>query len=125
MVVSADPHFSHHIFLQEGRSVEMWYLDTFSKLFGQDGDSRTNAVGAVHKYVRSITLSHFGSEILKTRAILQLEEFLKKTLHSWSACSSVEVKHASAAVNFQALPNFHLTYYLFCIWDFHGYAICR
>ena len=33
VVVSADPQFNHSIILQEGRSVEIWYLDTFSKNF--------------------------------------------------------------------------------------------
>ncbi|KAI8535046.1 hypothetical protein RHMOL_Rhmol10G0144700 [Rhododendron molle] len=33
MVVSTDPEVNHYLLLQEGRSVEMWYLDTFSKLF--------------------------------------------------------------------------------------------
>lgn len=108
MVVSADPQINNSIILQEGRSVELWYLDTFSKIFAQDGDSNTNSVGAVHKYIRSNTLNHFGSEILKTRMLPQLEAEVTKTLHSWSKSSSVHVKNASSAVNFNPFTNFFL-----------------
>ena len=64
MVVSVDPQFNHSIILQEGRSVEQWHLYAFSKLFSQDGESNIT-VGTIHKYIRSTTLSHFGSECWK------------------------------------------------------------
>ena len=97
--MSADPHFNHSIVLQEGRSVEMWHLDTFSKIFGQEGESKTNVVGIAHKYIRSTTLSHFGSEVLKTRVVPLLEEEVHKTLLSWCTHSSVDLKRAFSAVS--------------------------
>ena len=99
MVVSADPEFNHNIFLQEGRSVELWYMSSFAKLFNQDGESRTNALGAVHRYVRGIVLNHFGAESLKQNLLAQIEVVVDKSLQSWSTQESVDVKHAVSSVS--------------------------
>lgn len=103
LVISADPEFNNYILLQEGKLVELYYLDTFSNIFKQTGDDqfRPNAAGLVHKYVRSIFLSHFGAEILKTKLLNQIEEFVERTLFSWSNQASVEVKRAASEVKFQ------------------------
>ena len=37
-MVSADPEINNYIFQNEGKLVEMWYLDSFSKLFAQSGE---------------------------------------------------------------------------------------
>lgn len=108
VVVSADPEFNSYLFQQEGRSVELWYLDTFSKIFVHEGDSKTNAVGIVHKYVRSIFLNHFGAERLKEKLLPEIQEFVTKSLCSWSSQESVEVKHAGSVVNFYFSTYFHL-----------------
>ena len=97
----------HFILLQEGRSVEIWYLDTFSKLFSQDAESKITVVGTVQKYIRSTTLNHFGFDVLKTRVLPRLEEEVHKTLHSWSTQSSVDVKRAAIAINSQAFPHLY------------------
>ncbi|KAM5562734.1 hypothetical protein ABKV19_017777 [Rosa sericea] len=104
VVISADPEFNNFLFQQEGRSVEMWYLDTFSKIFVHEGESKTNAVGIVHKYVRSIFLNHFGAERLKEKLLPEIQEFVNKSLCSWSSQESVEVKHAGSVMvlNFSA-----------------------
>ncbi|XP_048337288.2 beta-amyrin 16-alpha-hydroxylase CYP87D16 [Ziziphus jujuba] len=106
VVISADPEFNNYILLQEGKLVELYYLDTFSNIFKQTGDDqfRPNAAGLVHKYVRSIFLSHFGAEILKTKLLNQIEEFVERTLFSWSNQASVEVKRAASemVLNFSA-----------------------
>mgnify|MGYP004716940327 FL=1 len=98
IVVSADPKVNHFILSQEGKLVELWYLDTFSKLFNQEGDSRTTAVGDIHKYIRSRTLNYLGVEALKEKLLPQLEEMACRTLDSWSNQESVEVKRAFGAV---------------------------
>ncbi|KAJ4829735.1 hypothetical protein Tsubulata_020747, partial [Turnera subulata] len=94
IVVSGDPEFNNYIIQQEGKSVEMWYMDSFSKLFAQSGESRTNAFGIIHKYARSLTLTHFGSESLKGRLLPHVQDIITKTLNNWSSLPSVEVKHA-------------------------------
>nr|GMN30905.1 hypothetical protein TIFTF001_044524 [Ficus carica]GMN30949.1 hypothetical protein TIFTF001_044530 [Ficus carica] len=78
--------------------VELWYLDTFSKVFAQDGEIRTTAPGAVHKYLRTSILNHFGSKRLKDNLLLQIEDFVNKTLSAWSTQASVEVKIAASAM---------------------------
>ncbi|KAM7503104.1 hypothetical protein LguiB_002008 [Lonicera macranthoides] len=101
VVVSTDAEVNHNIFLQEGRSVELWYMSSFAKLFNQDGDSRTNALGAVHRYVRGIVLNHFGAESLKQNLLAQIEVAVDKSLQSWSTQESVDVKHAVSSMAFE------------------------
>ncbi|PON66226.1 Cytochrome P450, E-class, group I [Parasponia andersonii] len=98
VVVSADPEFNNFIFQQEGKLVELWYMDTFSNVFVLEGESRMNAVGAVHKYIRITFLSLFGTESLKEKLLPQLEQVINKSLSAWSTQSSVEVKHVASAM---------------------------
>jgi hypothetical protein len=103
IVVSTDPEFNRYIVKQEGQSVELWYLDSFSKIFAMEGENKITALGLVHKYVRSIGLEHFGTDSLKERMLPQIEEFVNKTLQTWSKQPCVEVKRASSTVSF-SLP---------------------
>uniref|UniRef100_A0A2N9GE59 Cytochrome P450 n=1 Tax=Fagus sylvatica TaxID=28930 RepID=A0A2N9GE59_FAGSY len=84
------------------RKVSLNYgpLDSFAKLFGQEGENKTNAVGLVHKYMRSLVLGHFGAESLKEKLLPQIEEFVNKTLQTWSSQNSIEVKHAASVMVF-------------------------
>ncbi|XP_050260352.1 cucurbitadienol 11-hydroxylase-like [Quercus robur] len=100
IVISVDPEFNHYIVKQEGKLVELWYMDSFSSLFSMEGESRTTALGVIHKYVRSIILDHFGTEPLKEKLLPQIEVFVSKTLETWSTQSSVEVKHAASIMVF-------------------------
>lgn len=109
IIVSTDVEFNHYLAKQEGRLVELWYLDSFAELFKQDGENKTNAIGLVHKYVRSITLNHFGIDNLKETLLSQIEEYVNKTLQTWSSLPSVEVKHAASAVSFIFSPIIHLS----------------
>ncbi|KAJ6906498.1 cytochrome P450 87A3-like [Populus alba x Populus x berolinensis] len=93
-VVTADPEINNYIFQNEGKLVEMWYLDSFSKLLAQSGESRTNAFGIIHKYARSLTLTHFGSESLKERLLPEVENIVSKSLQMWSSNGSIDVKTA-------------------------------
>ncbi|GMN50081.1 hypothetical protein TIFTF001_019252 [Ficus carica] len=97
-VISADPEFNNFLFQQEGRLVELYYLNTFSKIFVHEGESRTNEFGAVHKYVRRIFLNHFGAERLKGKLLPEIEEVVNKTLRAWSTQASVEIKHAASVM---------------------------
>ncbi|KAK9944352.1 hypothetical protein M0R45_009925 [Rubus argutus] len=98
VIISADREINNYLLQQEGKLLEVWYMDTFSKIFGQDGDSRVTAAGTVHKYLRHIFLEHFGAEILKEKLLTQIEAFINKTLGSWSSQESVEVKHAASVM---------------------------
>ena len=100
IVVSIDPEFNHYIVKQEGRLVELWYMDSFSKLLVMEGENKTNAIGVVHKYIRSIALNDFGVDPLKEKLLPQIEEFVNKTLQTWSSHPLVEMKHAASVVIF-------------------------
>ncbi|CAK7329098.1 unnamed protein product [Dovyalis caffra] len=84
IVISTDPELNHLILRQEGRLVETWHLDTFSRPSNQDSESRTSAVGVIHKYIRNLSLTHFGVEGLKQGLLPQIEDIVKKTLLKWS-----------------------------------------
>ena len=100
MVVSIDPEFNHYINKQEGKLVELWYLDSFSKLLAMEGENKITAIGVFHKYLRSIILNHCGADPLKEKLLPQIEEFANKTLQTWSSHPLVEMKHAASVVIF-------------------------
>lgn len=101
VLVSADPEFNNYVLKQEGRMVEFWYLDTFSKIFMLEGENGTNQIGVIHKYARSIFLNHFGAECIKEKLLTQIEGSINKHLCAWSNQESVEVKKAGSIVNFK------------------------
>ena len=98
VVISADPEFNNYLVQQEGRLVEIW-LGPLSKAFLPDGNSQLLEGGYMHKYIRSITLSHVGADCIREKLLPQLEEMCRQTLHKWSTQTSVEVKQSSANVN--------------------------
>lgn len=99
-MVTADPEINSFIYAQEGKTVELWYLDSISKVLKQDGDTRTTAGGVIHKYLRGITLNHFGSESLKTKLLADIQRCVDKVLVQWSSRPSVEMQHGTLAVSF-------------------------
>jgi hypothetical protein len=96
-VVSSDPEFNYYVFQQEGKLVERWYMDSFSKLLGQDV-TRITARKDIHKYLRNLILSHFGHEALKEKLLSNLEDAISQRLHDWSKLPSLEVKKNTSAV---------------------------
>ncbi|KAL8060470.1 hypothetical protein ABFX02_02G026300 [Erythranthe guttata] len=97
VVVSADSEFNNYIFQQEEKLVVRWYLDLFEKLFKQTGEIRPNGL-AIHKYVKSMTLSRFGPECVKQNLLLQFEQLVQTTLLSWSTLDRFDLTHASVAM---------------------------
>nr|A0A0B4KZX8.1 RecName: Full=Beta-amyrin 16-alpha-hydroxylase CYP87D16; AltName: Full=Cytochrome P450 87D16 [Maesa lanceolata]AHF22090.1 CYP87D16 [Maesa lanceolata] len=96
IIVTADPQLNNYLFQQEGRAVELWYLDSFQKLFNLEGANRPNAVGHIHKYVRSVYLSLFGVESLKTKLLADIEKTVRKNLIGGTTKGTFDAKHASA-----------------------------
>ena len=103
VVVSSDPDFNYHIFQQEGRLVEIWYLDSFARLVGQDASQSTAASGYVHKYLRNLVLAHFGTEVLKDKLLSKAEDMIRTRLHDWSKLPALEFKTCVSSVIYQAL----------------------
>ncbi|KAI6700970.1 hypothetical protein NL676_015294 [Syzygium grande] len=85
-------------------------MDAFSKLLALDGEARVNALGAVHKYGRGITLSHFSTESLKQGLLTQIEEIVGRTLSIWSNWESIEVWNSSASMIFKLNTKFMFGY---------------
>ncbi|KAJ6905385.1 hypothetical protein NC652_023209 [Populus alba x Populus x berolinensis] len=100
IIVSADPEVNKYIFSQEGNLVEMWYLDSFAKLFAFEGESKVTAIGRVHRYLRGITLNHFGGESLREKMLPQIEVAINNNLCRWSTQGPVEVKSAISRMIF-------------------------
>lgn len=98
VVVTADPKLNNYLFQQEGRVVELWYLDSFQKLFNLEGANRPNAVGQIHKYVRGVYLGLFGVESLRTKLLADIEKTVRKTLLGWSTKGTIDAKHAASTM---------------------------
>ncbi|KAL9174030.1 hypothetical protein ABFS82_02G026100 [Erythranthe guttata] len=97
VVVSADHEFNSYILQQEEKLVVRSYLDLFEKLFKQSGKLRPDGL-ALHKYMKTSALSRFGLECIKKSLLLQFDQLVRTTLHSWSTQDRVDLKHASVAM---------------------------
>ncbi|OVA07648.1 Cytochrome P450 [Macleaya cordata] len=103
VVVSSDPEFNHFILQQEGKLVEMWYMDSLSSVFGSEVSEGAN-IGYIHKYTRNLVLGHLGTECLKQMLLLQMEVMVTQYLQSWSTKPSVELKESISTVSHSSQP---------------------
>ncbi|KAK9270787.1 hypothetical protein L1049_026372 [Liquidambar formosana] len=99
VVVSCDPEFNQFIFQQEGKLVELWYLDSFAKILRQDTLTFTPN-GYIHKYLRNRVLNQFGADILKRKLLSEMEHVICAKLQAWSTLPTVELKSATSAMIF-------------------------
>ena len=95
-VISADPDVSRFVLQQEGKLFHCWYMESFDNLFGPQ--NVLSSQGALHKCLRSLILSQFGSESLRTRVLSQVEELVLKKLQLWSNHTSVDLKEGITSV---------------------------
>ena len=80
---------------QDEKLVELYYMDSFSKLVHQD--NMNNVSGYLHKYVSRVILSHFGHEALKQKLMSEFEDAINhELLHEWTKQPEVDVKHQTA-----------------------------
>ncbi|KAJ4823125.1 hypothetical protein Tsubulata_001894 [Turnera subulata] len=93
IIICTDPEVIKYVLTQEGKLVEIWYLDSFAKFFAHEGENRLNAIGKVHSYVRSITLNHFGVDRLRESLLPKVEDMIHAHLIKWSTQGPVDVKH--------------------------------
>ncbi|KAM3743612.1 hypothetical protein ACB098_07G159600 [Castanea mollissima] len=110
VIVSTNPEFNNYIVKQEGRLVEIWYLDTFAKFFGMEGENKMSALGDVHKYIRSITLNHLGADAVKEKLLPQMEEIVNKALQTWSSQPSVDMRDAASKMLFDFGAKIYFSY---------------
>ncbi|KAG5222972.1 cytochrome P450 [Salix suchowensis] len=105
IIVSTDYEMNKYILQHEGTLVELWYLDSFAKFFALEGETRVNAIGTVHKYLRSITLNHFGVESLKASLLPKIEDMLHTNLANWATQGPVDVKQVISVMVFNFTAN--------------------
>ncbi|KAJ6302835.1 hypothetical protein OIU77_016852 [Salix suchowensis] len=80
IIVSIGYEMNKYILQHEGTLVELWYLDSFAKFFALEGETRVNAIGTVHKYLRRITLNLFGFDSLKASLLPKIDDMLHTNL---------------------------------------------
>ncbi|RZC72219.1 hypothetical protein C5167_035636 [Papaver somniferum] len=95
MVITTDPEISNYIFMEEGKSVHLWYMDSFDNFLGEALINST-ATAYIHKYLKNLFLNHVGNESLKDKLLPKIELMANQALHSWSTQPSVEVKECTA-----------------------------
>ncbi|CAI0395958.1 unnamed protein product [Linum tenue] len=96
VVMSADPDFNHFILQQEGKLVELWYMDSFAELVGQRGPLKEVATaGSLHKNLKKLIQEHIGIESLKGDLLGLMDRVVNRTLDSWTT-GRVEVRSATA-----------------------------
>ncbi|KAH8498840.1 hypothetical protein H0E87_017673, partial [Populus deltoides] len=105
VIVSTDYEMNKYILQHEGTLVELWYLDSFAKFFALEGETRVNAIGKVHRYLRSITLNHFGVESLKESLLPKIEDMLHTNLAKWATQGPVDVKQVISVMVFNFTAN--------------------
>ncbi|KAJ8771676.1 hypothetical protein K2173_026853 [Erythroxylum novogranatense] len=95
VVVSSDADFNNFILQQEGKLVELWYMDSFAELIGQNGEMKDSIkAGHIHKHLKKTVAECFGAERLKGILFPELDQTVKRALDSWTKHKSLEVKHA-------------------------------
>lgn len=100
VVVSADPDLNYFIFQQEGKIFQSWYPDTFTEIFGKQNVGSLH--GFMYKYLKNMMLNLFGPESLK-KMLSEVEEAACRTLQQSSCQDSVELKDATARVNWNII----------------------
>ncbi|MCL7025758.1 hypothetical protein MKW94_016846 [Papaver nudicaule] len=92
-IVSTDPEVKNATpTQQEGQAFEFWYPESCHKIFGVQ--SLLVLHGAVHKYVRSMVVHHFGPNSLKQELFPYIVEGVQRNLSSWSSQDSIELNEA-------------------------------
>ncbi|CAL1412689.1 unnamed protein product [Linum trigynum] len=113
VVVSSDPDFNHYILQQEGKLVELWYLDSFAEIIGQSTTSLKEAWNAqeLHKSLKKSVYDHIGVERLKGKLVGRMEEMVGRTLDGWAGRAEaedrggVEVKRACSKMVMELSSN--------------------
>ncbi|KAI3950856.1 hypothetical protein MKX01_021977 [Papaver californicum] len=90
VVISADQEFNYHIVQQEGKFVQLWYMEAFTAFFsGHQAEANT---AYIHKYIKRTMTNYVGLESVKEKLIGRLEVMANQGLQSWATKSSIEFK---------------------------------
>ncbi|KAI3859652.1 hypothetical protein MKX03_031166 [Papaver bracteatum] len=95
MVITTDPEISNYIFMEEGKSVHLWYMDSFDRFIGE-GLINSTTSAYIHKYLKNLIFNHVGNESLKEKLLPKIELIVNQAFNTWSTQPSVEVKECTA-----------------------------
>ncbi|KAI3859651.1 hypothetical protein MKX03_031165 [Papaver bracteatum] len=95
MVLTTDPEISNYIFMEEGKSVDLWYMESFNRFIG-DGLISSSSSAYIHKYLKNLVINHVGIESLKEKLLPKIELIVHRALNDWSTQLSVEVKECTS-----------------------------
>ncbi|TYI42018.1 hypothetical protein ES332_A01G068900v1 [Gossypium tomentosum] len=98
VAVSSDPEFNYFLLQQEGKLLELYYMDSFSQMVHHDNMS--NVGGYFHRYLRRSILCHFGHEPLKRKLLSEFEDVINHELHKWTNLPEVDVKRQTVPMLF-------------------------
>ncbi|PPD79696.1 hypothetical protein GOBAR_DD23386 [Gossypium barbadense] len=90
VAVSSDPEFNYFVLQQEGKLIELYYMDSFSQTV--HNDNLSNLGGYFQRYLRRSILRHFGHEPLKRKLLSELEDVINHEVHKWTNLPEVDVK---------------------------------
>lgn len=112
MVISTDPEMNRYILQEEGRSVILWYTQSFNKVFGQQSIIAQH--GMIHKYLKNLIRHLVGPENLKANILHELDDVIRRHLHSWSTRhATVDLKDVTSDVNIYLYLHTYMFNYLF------------
>ncbi|MFQ6621194.1 hypothetical protein Gotur_003016 [Gossypium turneri] len=108
VAVSSDPEFNYFVLQQEGKLIELYYMDSFSQTV--HNDNLSNLGGYFQRYLRRSILRHFGHEPLKRKLLSELEDVINHELHKWTNLPEVDVKRQTVPMLFDLTSQILMSY---------------
>ncbi|KAG4161246.1 hypothetical protein ERO13_D01G043200v2 [Gossypium hirsutum] len=108
VAVSSDPEFNYFVLQQEGKLIELYYMDSFSQTV--HNDNLSNLGGYFQRYLRRSILRHFGHEPLKRKLLSELEDVINHEVHKWTNLPEVDVKLQTVPMLFDLTSQILMSY---------------
>ncbi|GJM96103.1 hypothetical protein PR202_ga12913 [Eleusine coracana subsp. coracana] len=94
----------------EERAFQIWYPSSFMRVFG--ADNIINALGPLHRHIRSLVLRLFGPESLRRALLRDVQSAARDELQSWlhQGQHGVDVRAATSRVRVPVSSSLFLGY---------------
>ncbi|GJS57762.1 cytochrome P450 87A3-like protein [Tanacetum coccineum] len=107
VIVSTDSEFNYMVFQQEGQSLEIWYPESLTKIFGTRNLGSLH--GNLHKFLKNMILTIVSPESLK-KMFSDIECVATKNMKGWACKETVEMKTAVADMIFELMGKKLISY---------------
>ncbi|PWA96012.1 cytochrome P450 [Artemisia annua] len=107
VIVSTDSEFNYMVFQQEGQSLESWYPESLTKIFGTRNLGSLH--GNLHKFLKNMILTIVSPESLK-KMFSDIESVATKNMKGWASKETVEMKTAVADMIFELMGKKLISY---------------